>query len=121
MIDRVNGIDPETGLPIPFTNFLDIRKLEYLVPQPDCDTSGGVIIAWRDARPQPTYDEIEAVLDADVEAAELEARALALSDIKPVITSVLEIIYENTPELQTAFLNVNAFKVAVKDRYKSKL
>ena len=47
--------------------FTDYRKLSYLVPDADCDTSSGIITVWRDARPQPTYEEINAVADADVE------------------------------------------------------
>ena len=62
----------EQGERIPFSDFKDYRKLSYLVPDADCDTRGGEIMVWRDARRQPTYDEIEAVLDADVETAELQ-------------------------------------------------
>ena len=48
------------------------RKLNYLVPDPDCDTKGGAITEWRDARPQPTDAEIAAVSIADVEQREQE-------------------------------------------------
>ena len=48
------------------------RKLNYLVPNPDCDTKGGAITEWRDARPQPTDEEIAAVSIADVEQREQE-------------------------------------------------
>lgn len=51
---------------------------------------------------------------------EKEAIAQLLGELKPVIESVLEIIYEN-PDLNAAFATINLFKVAVKDRYKSKL
>lgn len=64
--------DEETGERIPFSDFKDIRKLHFLVPEPDCDTRGGKIIAWRDSRPQPTYDEIEAVTDEQVAEREIE-------------------------------------------------
>lgn len=47
--------------------FNDFRKLQYLVPDADCSTRGGEIIEWRDARPQPTYDEINAVEDSVVD------------------------------------------------------
>ena len=52
--------------------------------------------------------------------AEKDALASLLADLKPVIESVLEIIYEN-PDLNAAFGTINQFKLAVKDRYKSKL
>lgn len=51
---------------------------------------------------------------------EKEAIAQLLNDLKPVINSVLEIVYEN-PDLVAAFANIGVFKTAVKDRYKSKL
>jgi len=113
---------PLGGSPIiELTRFTDYRKLESLVPGADCDTRGGVITVWRDVRPQPTYNEIEAVLDATVEAEELEARALELSEAKKAFAAVLEITYENSPDLQSAYASVNLYKVAVKDRYKEKL
>lgn len=52
--------------------------------------------------------------------AEKDALANLLDDLKPVIESVAEIIYEN-PDLVASFATVNLFKVAIKDRYKSKL
>lgn len=52
--------------------------------------------------------------------AEKEALAQLLNDLKPVIESVLEIIFEN-PDLVTAFTTIGGLKTAVKDRYKSKL
>lgn len=45
------------------------QKLNHLLPDPQCRTKGNQIIEWTDARPQPTDDEINAVLDADVQAA----------------------------------------------------
>ena len=46
------------------------RKLNYLVPEPDCDTDDNAITEWRDARPQPTDTEINAVNLSDVQAKE---------------------------------------------------
>lgn len=113
---------PTGGSPeIILTRITDYRKLEYLVPGAQCTTRGGVITSWTDVRTQPTYNEIEAVLDATVDAAELESRALELSDAKKAFDAVLEITYENSPDLQSAYASVNLYKVAVKDRYKSKL
>ena len=48
------------------TKINDYRKLSHLLPGADCDTLDGLITVWRDARPQPTYDEIDAVNIADV-------------------------------------------------------
>jgi hypothetical protein len=42
------------------------RKLNYLVPDPQCRTKEGVITEWTDARPQPTQAEIDAVSMSDV-------------------------------------------------------
>jgi len=46
------------------------RKLNYLIPDPDCDTNDNAITEWRDARPQPTDAEINAVNLSDVQAKE---------------------------------------------------
>lgn len=62
-------IDPETGERIPFSDFKDFRKVMYLARTTgdgsdfQCVTRGGKITEWNDPRPQPTYDEIEAVAD----------------------------------------------------------
>ncbi len=69
------------------------RKLNHLVPEPQCNTKGvktivgdqgeqdegfvfdendGLITAWHDVRPQPTNREIFDVDMADVEVSELE-------------------------------------------------
>lgn len=42
------------------------RKLNHLVPSPDCTTKNNQIIEWRDARQQPTQAQIDAVLDQNV-------------------------------------------------------
>jgi hypothetical protein len=55
--------------------FADFRKLMYLVPDADCDTRAGIITKWRDARPRPSYEEINAVDDAIVDAIEAEQEA----------------------------------------------
>jgi len=46
------------------------RKLNHLVPEPDCDTDDNAITEWRDARPQPTDAEINAVNLSAVQAKE---------------------------------------------------
>ena len=48
------------------------RQLNFLVPQPDCDTEEGVVTVWRDSRPQPTQVEIDAVKIVDIEVVEAE-------------------------------------------------
>ncbi len=50
------------------------RKLNYLVPEPQCKTRDGEIIEWTDARRQPTTAEIKAVRIADVEQRERDGR-----------------------------------------------
>ncbi len=49
------------------------RKLNYLVPNPQCRTDDGVITEWTDARLQPTDTEINAVLESDIQAIESQA------------------------------------------------
>ncbi len=61
------------------------RKLNHLVPVPDCDTRGDVIEVWRDARPQPSYEDIFAVDIADVEVAEEERETELLRFIDPTL------------------------------------
>ncbi len=46
------------------------RKLNHLVPEPQCSTRGNNITEWHDTRTMPTYDELAAVLIADVEVSE---------------------------------------------------
>lgn len=115
-----NPIGDDLTKPIPFSDFLDYRKLEYLVPAAQCNTRAGVITAWADGRDQPTYDEIEAVTDEEVDAAELEQRAQDLDKVKLALSSLAELVYEN-PDLQASFATVGDFKTALKDRYKTKL
>ena len=43
------------------------EQINVLVPLPDCDTDGGVITAWRDARPEPTQAEIDAVTQTQID------------------------------------------------------
>jgi hypothetical protein len=50
------------------------RKLNYLVPEPQCRTRDGAILEWSDARPQPTDTEINAIDIADVDAADAAAQ-----------------------------------------------
>ena len=65
-------------------------------------------VCWR----QKTAQEIDA---------EKESRADLFRDIKPAFAATLEIIYENSAEMQSAFPSINAFKIAVRDRLKLKL
>lgn len=65
---------------------------------------------------EPTQTEIDSFL-----AAEKDAESLRLSNPKLAFMSVLEILYENSTELQAAFADAPAFAQACIDRYKSKL
>jgi len=47
------------------------EQLNVLVPNPDCDTDGGVVTAWRDVRAEPTQAQIDAVTQAQVDNQEL--------------------------------------------------
>ena len=74
--------NPAQGDRVPFPNFEDYRKLMVLVPDALCSTRGGRFTEWLDPRPQPTYDEIEAVPDeavAEMEEAEKDDRL----EVKP--------------------------------------
>ena len=73
MTVRAPNLDGD-GNVIPFEDFQDYRKLEFLVPGALCSTRSGVITEWKDARPQPTYDEIEAVTHEEVDAKEAQDR-----------------------------------------------
>lgn len=57
-----------------------IEKLNFLVPLPDCDTSGNSIVEWRDARPQPTDADVLAVDDAAAEANATDLRRDSVAD-----------------------------------------
>ena len=58
------------------------RKLNHLVPVPQCRTKDGVITEWKDARPQPSDNDINAVDINDVEARESENEAANAFDRK---------------------------------------
>lgn len=97
--------------------------IDYLRPgakYKSCATYAELEATWEDITPIPTLAEIQAA-EADSIDAEKEKEAFNFSDIKKAFGSVLEITYENSPELQTAFPLVSDYKEAVKDRLKSKL
>jgi hypothetical protein len=60
------------------------KKLNYLVPEPQCRTESGIVTEWRDARPQPSQGEIDAVTDAQV--LDQEAETQLDNDSYPDIT-----------------------------------
>ena len=41
-------------------------KLNYLLPNPDCDTVGNLVTEWRDSRPYPSQAELDAVRASDI-------------------------------------------------------
>lgn len=72
------------------------QKLNYLVPEPQCNMkgTGGIlhIVNWKDERTQPTDAEIDAVTDEEVEAKELDDRAVCELSSNKVNQVLLEII-----------------------------
>ncbi len=49
------------------------RRLNHLVPEPQCSTGADRIIEWHDVRPQPSRETMAAVDLADVEVSEQDA------------------------------------------------
>ena len=86
----------ENGNPIPFTDFDHYGRLEHLVPGALCSTRAGKITEWKDSRPQPTYDEINAVSDADAELAMKQPSENVIAAENDVIQAILD----NVPQLR---------------------
>ena len=49
-------------------------KLNYLVPEPQCETREDEILNWKDSRPQPTQAELDAVTQAQIDSTKKESR-----------------------------------------------
>jgi hypothetical protein len=84
------------------------RKLNYLVPEPQCHTKEDQIIEWTDARPQPTQAEIDAVSMSDVNDAEKDARkeGKAKTDkaMLETIAAITSTPYSDVKNLYKSFL-----------------
>lgn len=67
------------------------RKLNFLVPDPQCKTVDNAIVEWSDTRARPTDDEINAIDMADVEAKEAEdlEEKMEIPDVHVVIAKGL--------------------------------
>ena len=102
------------------------RRLNHLVPDPMCGTRGDEYdsIEWTDARTKPTATELQAITEAEMASAELEATAQKLANARKAFAAVLELLWDSLPVLQTAFSNPNGkqkLKAEAKNRYKAKL
>lgn len=86
---RPNPTD-EQGNTLPHTDFDNYGRLEHLVPGAQCLTRAGKIIEWMDDRPQPSYDEIDAVSDADAQAALLPTTDEVLAGADEVVKAILD-------------------------------
>lgn len=81
----------QEGNPLPFQDFDHYGRLEHLVPNADCDTRAGKITVWRDSRPQPSYDEMDAVSDADADLALLEDSQTIIDNADDIVKAILEV------------------------------
>jgi hypothetical protein len=81
----------EEGNVIPFTDFDHYGKIMHLVPDALLDTRAGKITAWHDERPQPTYDEIDAVSYEDAELAMLPPTAALMADADIILQAILDV------------------------------
>lgn len=87
------------------------RKLNHLVPEPQCRTDEGIITEWKDSRPQPSQAEIDAVSEADVLAS--ESLAAAAASITPEIELMIEFLFNNVPALSASFTDMTELKAGM--------
>lgn len=73
------------------------RKLNYLVPEPQCRTEEGVVTEWTDSRRQPTQAQIDAVNMSLVEAREKTESFDAEIDSSPVLKALFDELESNSP------------------------
>jgi hypothetical protein len=99
------------------------RKLNVLVPNPDCSTKDGEITEWRDVRPQPTTEEIEAVTNQMVEDSELDTEAGGALNISKVDKLLFLVNFDQENRLRVLEGRTNVtkaqYKTALKDQYKT--
>lgn len=88
------------------------RKLNYLIPGPDCSTKGNIITEWRDARPQPTDLEIDLVDINDVIAKEQKFPNKKAADIAALGTNRSEFIAEVNAMNSVADIKIVVRKLA---------
>ena len=75
----------EDGSPVPFTKMDNYNKLRALMHKrhgdsnPFCNTKAGKITEWTSQWEQPTYDEIDAVTDEELEEFEAMEAASVLT------------------------------------------
>lgn len=93
------------------------RKLNHLVPSPQCKTKNGEIIGWMDERTQPTQEEIDAVQESDVIASELEREAIAEIESTKLLKLIFNINFDQENRLRITEGN----PTITKDQYRSAL
>jgi hypothetical protein len=76
------------------------RKLNYLVPSPQCKTRDGVVTEWSDARSQPSQAEIDAVDEADVVQSETDAQDSSF-DFPGVLVTILKALHNHEVRIRT--------------------
>ena len=94
-----NPLTPDAEGNYPPQRFRDYQKLWYITQEPDCDTKAGKITAWRDTRPQPTYEEINAVTDQEVDDA-LAEKELDNEEFEGVIRQLTRLCFRQENEIR---------------------
>lgn len=99
------------------------RKLNHLVPEPQCRTANNQIIAWTDSRTQPTQTEIDAVTDADMVSSELDTEANNALSISKIERLLFEINFDQENRLRVleggAAITKTQYKNALVTKYKA--
>lgn len=99
------------------------RKLNHLVPEPDCDTVNDQIVTWRDTRPQPTDVEIDVVTAAQVNASELDTEASNALESDKIKRLLFEVNFEQENRVRALeskpAITKAQYKAAIKDLYKT--
>jgi len=84
------------GPRIPWDDFDHYGKIMHLVPDALLNTRAGKITEWMDERPQPTYDEIDAVSYEDADRALLPSS----DDVIDNADELLQLILDEVPGLR---------------------
>ncbi len=74
-------------------------KLNYLVPEPQCDTKDGKVTAWFDTREQPTQEAIDAV-DESVATGYYKSKKVEKDFIDAMDTPVFKAICEELESIK---------------------
>jgi len=73
------------------------KQLNFLVPDPQCETKEGIVTVWNDPRPEPPQAAIDAVSLTAVEARERDEAFGKEVDSSPALKAILDELESGDP------------------------